>query len=195
MMKRTITIVIFTVIPVLSATVYGVRRQRHNSFICPVCARTWNGRSRRLTSIPRELSIPDDKEWLVRLQEALAGEMLARDQFEADQHRLTTSFPYPLVLPQEYEHIRTLEELLNAYGISRAVAVPDIRLHETDRQACAFAMVFKAEMIPRYEWLMENAEHDAARKTIEEILLRTRLHHALFQHAYHQTSRPGMNSR
>ena len=60
----------------------------------------------------------------------------------------------------------------------------DSLLRETNsgREALETGMKLEAELIPQYEWLIQNAYNDSVKEILNEILYQTRMHYTMFQH-------------
>ncbi len=78
----------------------------------------WRGWSDKEVNIPDKLSKPEDRHWIDGLEAVLASEKLSRSQYTADEEKYGTDMPYAMIIPQEDNHIRWIEKMLVAYGLS-----------------------------------------------------------------------------
>jgi hypothetical protein len=134
--------------------------------------------------VPRKLPTPKNQEWVKKLREILALERLSFEQYTTDADKYNTYMPYRMVIPQEQDHVATIEQMFKAYGLSSKDSKPLV-VRETKTLADAYELCIKMErdLIPRYGWLIKNAEdHDSA-AILNNILIQTRYHLAMFEHA------------
>ncbi len=136
-----------------------------------------------LMTVPGNLPAPKNTEWIEKLREVLLLEEKSYAQYTADAEKYNAAMPYMMVIPQEEEHINLIEEMFEAYGINSGAnhqaAVETKNLQEA-LQLCAR---MEEELIPRYEWLVQHAGDLDSAKILSGILLQTRWHLAMFQHA------------
>lgn len=154
----------------------------------------WQGWRDDEASIPDKLSLPKDRQWIERLESILAVEKHSRLQYEADEKKYGVYMPYGMILPQEYNHIRWIEKLLTAYGMAGEIdktTAPQIFETETLEQAYQTARKLESDLIPNYEWLIGKAPDDASRSVLGTILLQTRFHYVMFDHALRMGSHMG----
>jgi hypothetical protein len=90
-----------------------------------------------------------------------------------------------MIIPQEENHIEWITKLLTAYGLSTDVEVQPVKETTTLTQAYENARELEKNLIPQYEWLTNNAEDDTAKDVLDTILLQTRIHFTMFDHALH----------
>ena len=135
-------------------------------------------------NVPTELPAPKNAQWLGRLRDILGLERESLAQYQSDQRRFNTQMPYGMVIPQEENHIRWIEELLKAYGLPvEGKASPAVVRNRTLTEAFKEAAKLEAELLPRYEWLVSKGEDRDTAGVLNTILLQSRWHLALFQHA------------
>jgi rubrerythrin len=90
-----------------------------------------------------------------------------------------------MVIPQEENHITWIKKLFTAYGLSSDVKVQPIKETTTLTQAYENARELEKNLIPQYEWLINNAEDNTTKEVLDTILLQTRIHYTMFDHALH----------
>jgi hypothetical protein len=134
--------------------------------------------------VPRKLPAPKNQEWIKRLREILALERLSFEQYAADADKYNTYMPYRMIIPQEQDHVATIEQMFTAYGLSaedkKPLAVKETRTLEDAYELC---IKMERDLIPRYEWLIKNAEDRDSAGILNNILIQTRYHLAMFEHA------------
>lgn len=136
-------------------------------------------------SIPEKLQKPKNEEWVSKLQQILALENLSKLQYEADSKKYQVHMPYRMVIPQEENHIEWIKKLFVAYGLPSDVKVQPIKETTTLTQAYENARELEKNLIPQYEWLINNAEDNTTKEVLDTILLQTRIHYTMFDHALH----------
>src|SRR3990172_497131 len=134
-------------------------------------------------SIPEKLQKPKNEEWVSKLQQILALENLSQLQYEADSKKYQVHMPYRMVIPQEVNHIEWIKKLFAAYGLPSDVKVQPIKETITLTQAYENARELEKNLILQYEWLINNAEDNTAKEVLDTILLQTRIHYTMFDHA------------
>jgi len=134
--------------------------------------------------VPNKLPVPKSQEWKQKLQDVLALERLSYAQYTADAEKFNAYMPYMMVIPQEEDHIQAINRLFSAYGIMPA-AGKQAAAEETKTITEALELCIKMEkdLILRYEWLVKNAGDRESAGIINEILLQTRHHLVMFDHA------------
>jgi rubrerythrin len=170
----------------------GMMGQSRTGSHCPMCGQGWDGMYAGQVSIPKELSKPKSQKWIDNLREILAFEELSKLQYEQDSQKFQANMPYMMVIPQENNHIQWIKELLTAYGLPTDVKVPSLKETADITQAFEYAMKIESDLIPRYEWLIKNSEDETARNLLGTILLQTRMHYTMFNHALWMGGRMGM---
>jgi hypothetical protein len=165
---------------------------------CPFCGRPMDGPDTG-PAIPLELPMPEDRAWVESLREAYALEKLSKRQYDQDSAKYHTRMPYHVIIPQERAHILWIERLFSAYGLSLDTRVPPIRQTSDILEALQLGYSLEEELVPRYEWLMSHAHDKASARILDQILLQTRMHAAMFGHAIRMGSMgfmgPGMMRR
>jgi len=144
--------------------------------------------------VPDKLPVPKSQEWTQRLKEVLSLERLSYEQYTVDAEKFNTYMPYMMVIPQEEDHVQAIERLFAAYGLpveSKPAAVVETK---TITEALELCVKMEQDLIPRYEWLVKNAEDRESAGILNEILLQTRYHLVMFDHALRMGGRmgPGM---
>jgi uncharacterized membrane protein len=133
--------------------------------------------------IPSKLPSPKSAEWVQRLRDILVIEKESLAQYESDADKYDAYMPYGMVIPQEENHIDWLEQLFGAYGLPPDGKLPQIIQTKSLTQAFELAVKLEAELLPKYEWLVKNAEDQDTAGVLDTILLQSRWHWAMFQHA------------
>jgi Rubrerythrin len=134
-------------------------------------------------SIPDRLEKPKSKEWVNKLEHILALEKLSQAQYEADSKKYQVHMPYRMVIPQEVNHIEWINKLFAAYGLPSDVKVQPVKETTTLTQAYENARELENNLIPQYKWLINKAEDKATKDVLDTILLQTRIHYTMFDHA------------
>jgi len=134
-------------------------------------------------AVPDKLPAPKSQEWLQKLQDVLALERLSYAQYTADVEKFNTYMPYMMVIPQEEDHIRAIDRLFSAYGLTGSAKQAAVVGTKTITEALELCVKMEKDLIPRYEWLVTNAGDSTSAGIINEILLQTRHHLVMFEHA------------
>jgi hypothetical protein len=151
-------------------------------------------------SIPDKLPKPKNEEWVSKLKQILAQEQLSQTQYEADRKKYQINMPYMMVIPQEGNHIEWIIKLFTAYGLKHDVKTPSVKETKTLTKAYENARELEKKLIPQYEWLINKAEDNTTKEVLDTILLQTRIHYTMFDHALQmgwmrgQGMGPGMGS-
>jgi len=134
-------------------------------------------------NVPDKLPTPKNAEWVQKLREVLVLEKKSYTQYTADAEKYNAAMPYMMVIPQEEDHVQLIESLFLAYDL-KADGKPETAL-ETKSLKEAFELCAKMEqdLIPRYVWLVQKAEHQDSAQILNHILIQTRWHLAMFEHA------------
>jgi hypothetical protein len=150
-------------------------------------------------TVPEKLLPPKNAEWIAKLRELLTLEEKAFDQYAVDQDKYNAAMPYMMVMPQEEDHVETLQRLIQAYGLMTGERVPGpVADTKSLKEALELAVKTEDGLIPRYLWLVQKAEDRVSAQVLNRLLLQTRIHLAMFQHAISmggQGMGPGMMSR
>jgi hypothetical protein len=92
--------------------------------------------------------------------------------------------PYRMVIPQEQDHVMTIERLFAAYGLSAAEGKSSaVKETKSLTEAYELCVKMERELIPRYEWLVKNAEDRDSAGILNNLLIQTRYHLVMFEHA------------
>lgn len=150
---------------------------------CPMCGQQWDGRYEEYSVVPEKLPKPKSEEWVNKLQEVLSLEKLSRVQYQADSEKYQVHMPYMMIIPQEDNHIQWINALFAAYGLPAKVQTPSVKKSDTATQAYEIAMQLEEDLVPHYEWLIQNAEDDLSGEVLNNILYQTRMHYMMFNHA------------
>ena len=133
--------------------------------------------------VPEKLPTPKNIEWLQKLKEILTLEKESLAQYEADQDKFNAYMPYMMVIPQEENHVAWIEQLFKAYGRYENVKTPPIVDNKTLTEAYEHSVKLENELLPRYEWLVKKAEDGDTAETLNVILIQSRWHLVMFDHA------------
>jgi hypothetical protein len=133
--------------------------------------------------VPEKLPTPRSQQWLNNSREVLSLERLSLVQYQTDEDKFHVYRPYMMIIPQEENHIQWITQLFTAYGLSAAGPTPAIRKSQTITQAYEIAIGLEADLMPRYEWLITNAEDSDSRQVLNAILHQTRMHYRMFNMA------------
>ncbi|MFO7962672.1 MAG: hypothetical protein R6U50_02010 [Desulfobacterales bacterium] len=150
---------------------------------CPMCGRAWQDGNTYSLEIPENLQTPESEEWLNRIYKVYDLEKLSKAQYENDSREFNLHMPYMRVIPDENNHISWIESLFSAYSVSYKPDVPKIRVSNSAKEAYQIARELEQDLIPRYEWLIQNAPDGKTKQVIETILFQTDMHYMMFTHA------------
>lgn len=142
-------------------------------------------------SIPEKLPKPRSEAWVRQLDEVLALEKLSKAQYENDSAKYRASMPYMMVEPQEEYHISLITRLFDAYSTKPNAEIPPVKRTDSLEQAYGVAMNLEADLIPRYERLIAEAEDGTVGEVLDIILNQTRMHYRMFSHAMRTGGRIG----
>jgi rubrerythrin len=144
--------------------------------------------------VPDKLPAPKSQEWIQKLRDVLALERLSYAQYTADAEKFNAYMPYHMVIPQEEDHVRAIERLFAAYGLSAEGKMAAVAETKTVTEALELCVKMEQDLIPRYEWLVKNAAERESAGILNSILLQTRHHLVMFDHALKMggTMGPGM---
>ncbi len=150
---------------------------------CPMCGRRWDGDNYYSPRIPDTLPAPENSVWLERLDGVMANERLSLAQYQQDVEKYRLHMPYSMVIPQEDNHIEWISKLYEAFDMDVPDSIPSVKETDSGRRALEVGRELEQELVPEYEWLIENAENETAQQTLGDILYQTRMHYSMFQHA------------
>ncbi len=144
--------------------------------------------------VPDKLPAPKNQEWIRKLREALALERLSYNQYTADADKYNAYMPYRIVIPQEEDHVQAIIGLFSAYGIPADGKPGPITDTKSITEAYQLCVRLERTLIPIYESLIKNAEDPQSADILRGILLQTRFHLTMFEHALSMGGRmgPGM---
>lgn len=133
--------------------------------------------------VPAKLPPPKSAEWVQKLREILTLEKESLAQYEADQGKFNTFMPYMMVIPQEENHVEWIGQLFKAYGLPADVKIPPVIENKTLTDAYELSVKMENELLPRYEWLVKKAEGRDTAQILNAILIQSRWHLVMFDHA------------
>lgn len=133
--------------------------------------------------VPQKLSAPKSKEWAQKLEDILVMEKESLEQYQTDQDRFNVYMPYRMVIPQEEYHVQWISQLFAAYGLTPHGKTKPIVQNKTLQEAYELCVRMENDLLPRYEWLIKNAEDQQTAEVLDTILVQSRMHLAMFDHA------------
>ncbi len=133
--------------------------------------------------VPAKLHPPKSPELVQKLREILTLEKESLAQYEADQGKFNTFMPYMMVIPQEENHVEWIGQLFKAYGLPADGKTPPVVDNKTLTNAYELSVKMESDLLPRYEWLVKKAEDRDTAQVLNVILLQSRWHLAMFDHA------------
>lgn len=133
--------------------------------------------------VPAKLPAPKNMEWVQKLREILTLEKQSLAQYQADQEKFNAYMPYMMVIPQEENHIEWIDQLFKAYGLSADEKAAPVVENKTLTEAYELSTKMESDLIPRYEWLVKKAEDRDTAQVLNAILIQSRWHLVMFEHA------------
>jgi hypothetical protein len=133
--------------------------------------------------VPAKLPAPKNTEWVQKLKEILALEKQSLAQYQTDQEKFNAYMPYMMVIPQEENHIEWIEQLFKAYGLSADVKAAPVVDNKSLTEAYQLSTKMESDLLPRYEWLVKKAEDRDTSQVLNAILIQSRWHLVMFEHA------------
>lgn len=133
--------------------------------------------------IPPKLPTPKSAEWVQKLREIFVLEKESLAQYQADQEKFNAYMPYMMIIPQEENHIEWIGQLFAAYGLPSDGKVPPVVQSAALKDAYELSAKMEADLLPRYEWLIRKAEDRDSAQALNTILLQSRWHLVMFEHA------------
>ena len=133
--------------------------------------------------IPTKLPVPKNTEWIQKLREILNLEKQSLAQYQADQEILNAFMPYMMIIPQEEDHVSWIGKLFNAYGLPEDGKVAQVVVNKTLTEAYQMSVKLENDLLPRYEWLIKKAEDRDSTEVLNAILIQSRWHLVMFEHA------------
>ena len=104
-------------------------------------------------------------------------------QYQTDQEKFNAYMPYMMVIPQEENHIEWIGQLFEAYGLPADGKVAPVVENKTLTEAYELSAKMESDLLPRYEWLVKKAEDRETAQVLNAILLQSRWHLVMFEHA------------
>ena len=133
--------------------------------------------------VPAKLPAPKNTEWVQKLKEILTLEKQSLAQYQTDQEKFNAYMPYMMVIPQEENHIEWIEQLFKAYGLSADVKAAPVVDNKSLTEAYQLSTKMESDLLPRYEWLVKKAEDRDTSQVLNTILIQSRYHLVMFEHA------------
>jgi rubrerythrin len=138
----------------------------------------WDG-----VDIPSKLPAPKSTEWVQKLREILTLEKQSLTQYQADQEKFNAYMPYMMVIPQEENHIQWIGQLFEAYDLPSGGKAALVVENKTLMEAYELSAKMESDLLPRYEWLVKKSEDRNTAQALNTILLQSRWHLVMFEHA------------
>lgn len=133
--------------------------------------------------VPDKLPTPKNSQWVEKLREILVMEKDSLTQYEADQKKFNAHMPYMMVIPQEEFHVQWIEQLFAAYGLNTNGKTNPVVQTKTLTEAYELSVKMEKDLLPRYEWLVKNAEDRDTAEILDTALIQSRIHLTMFEHA------------
>lgn len=133
--------------------------------------------------VPDKLPTPKNSQWVEKLREILVMERDSLAQYEADQEKFNAHMPYMMVIPQEEQHVQWIQQMFVAYGLAANGKTNPIAQTKTLTEAYELSVKMEKELLPRYEWLIKNAGDSQTSEILDTILIQSRYHLTMFEHA------------
>jgi hypothetical protein len=133
--------------------------------------------------VPAKLPAPKNAEWVQKLREILTLEKESLVQYQTDQEKFNAYMPYMMVIPQEENHVEWIEQFFASYGLTADGKTPPVVDNKTLTNAYELSVKMENDLLPRYEWLVKNAEDRDTAQVLNGILIQSRWHLVMFDHA------------
>jgi len=133
--------------------------------------------------IPSKLPAPKNAEWIQKLRDIFSLEKQSLAQYQADQEKFNAFMPYMMIIPQEENHVEWIGKMFTAYGLPSDGKVAPVVQSGSLREAYELSSKMEADLLPRYEWLVKNAEDTDSAQALNSILIQSRWHLVMFEHA------------
>lgn len=133
--------------------------------------------------VPDKLPAPKNSQWVEKLQEILVLEKNSLAQYEADQAKFNAHMPYMMVIPQEEQHVQWIQRLFASYSLNANGKEHPVVQTKTLTEAYELSVKMEKDLLPRYEWLVKNAEDHRSAEILDAILIQSRYHITMFEHA------------
>lgn len=133
--------------------------------------------------VPAKLPAPKNTEWVAKLNEILTLEIQSLAQYQADQEKFNAYMPYMMVIPQEENHIASIGQLFKAYGLPADGKTGSVVENKTFTESYELSVKLEGDLLPRYEWLVKEAEDRDTAQVLNAILIQSRWHMVMFEHA------------
>jgi len=133
--------------------------------------------------VPAKLPVPKNAEWIQKLREILTLEKQSLAQYQSDQEKFNAYMPYMMVIPQEENHVEWIDQLFIAYGLPADGKVAPVVENKTLTETYELSTKMESDLLPRYEWLVKKAEDRDTAQVLNAILIQSRWHLVMFEHA------------
>ncbi|MCX5847127.1 MAG: ferritin-like domain-containing protein [Deltaproteobacteria bacterium] len=181
-MKKTILVILLVLVMLLTVNPSIVQSQpgsfRGGYGMGPGMMGGWDS-----VDIPSQLPAPKNTEWVQKLRDILTLEKQSLTQYQADQEKFNAYMPYMMVIPQEENHIEWIGQLFKAYGLPADGKAAPVVENKTLTEAYELSVKMETDLLPRYEWLVKKAEDRDTAQVLNAILIQSRWHLVMFEHA------------
>ena len=133
--------------------------------------------------VPDKLTTPKNSQWVQKLREILVMEKDSLAQYQADQEKFNAYMPSMMIIPQEEFHVQWIQQLFAAYGLAADGKTSPIVQSKTLTEAYELSTKMEKDLLPRYEWLVKNAEDLDTAAILDTALIQSRIHLTMFEHA------------
>ena len=116
-------------------------------------------------------------------EEILTLEKQSLAQYQADQEKFNAYMPYMMVIPQEENHVEWIGQLFEAYGLAAEGKTDSVVENKALPEAYELSVKMESDLLPRYEWLVKKAEDRDTAQVLNAILIQSRYHLVMFEHA------------
>lgn len=123
------------------------------------------------------------QEWMNRLYDALKLENQSVVQYERHTQKYNAHMPYHMVIPQEYEHVNSINSILNSYNQKSTSEHPPIREGQSLQEAYVLDRNLESDLLNRYRWLIENSNDSNATQKLRINQSQTQHHYTMFNNA------------
>jgi Rubrerythrin len=133
--------------------------------------------------VPSKLPVPKSAEWVQKLKEILTLEKQSLAQYQTDEEKFNAPMPYRMIIPQEENHIAWIGQLFKAYELPADGKAEPVVQNKTLTEAYELGTKVESDLLPRYEELVKKAEDRDTAAVLNTVLLQSRWHLAMFEHA------------
>ena len=136
-----------------------------------------------LIAVPDRLPSPNNAEWIQNLSEVLSLEKRSYIQYTTDEDKYNVGMPYTMVVPQEANHISSIEKLFSAYGLESDGKPENATETMNLNEAYQLGIQMEQDLISRYSWLVQNTADKDSAQILNDISIQSNWHLQMFQMA------------